>query len=205
MCFPLFTSLFLPPPQSIYPFLTISCLLKFYLKIPCGPFVDSVSLSVSQSVSQSVRTWIGKAQTSLFPSSLMSQWPFFSRSPVHLSHGPLIKVIILTYIIISPASVCVVLEGRDFGASIVLFPEHFTWQLVHSKCPHLFGNEANSVSHWSSKNHYNPSKAMSWIITGEPSPRNISPPPTPQSAGPTVLKVASCYSTLNELEAQGGK
>lgn len=99
----------------------------------------------------------------------------FCISAVHFSHAPLIRVIILTYIItyISSQS-CMVLEGRGICASI-LFPEHFPWQFAHSRDPHLFGDAANSTSHWSCEGHYNPSKVVLSIITGEPSTRNISP------------------------------
>lgn len=87
----------------------------------------------------------------------------------------------------SSQSLCMVLEGTDFCASN-LFPEHFTWQLAHSRCPYLFG-AVNNTSHRSSKGHYNPPKAMFLVITGEPSLRNICPSPIP-----TVTRAHSSQS-----------
>lgn len=69
--------------------------------------------------------------------------------------------------------------GQRLTCAFILLPEHFTWQLALSQCPHLFRDAANNTSHWSSKGHYNLSKVVLLIITGEPSPRNISSSPIP--------------------------
>jgi len=136
---------------------------------------------------QSVRTEIGKTQISILPKISYIRSDLSSVYILCIYH--MIPWLVLWYKFVCVCvcvCVCVslfssqplflVLEGRDF---VPLFHSQNTWQLAHSRCPHLFRDAASNPSHWFSKGHYNPSKVVLSITTGEPSPRNVSPSPIP--------------------------
>lgn len=123
------------PPRAIYPLLNIGphflpmsveILPKYPLKPICW-------------FSKSVRPEIGKTQTSLLHRSPMLEMIF----PLCISCAFIAHSLVEGHYphrnhYFSSPSLCMVLEGTGFCASL-LFPEHFTWQLAHGRCPHLLG------------------------------------------------------------------
>ena len=171
-------------PHPIYPLLIICPhFLSVSIEIPPKDSPRTICWFI-----QSVRTEIGKTQISILPkiscirSDLSSVYVLciYHMIPWLVLWYKFMCVYVCVYIYIyhySPASLFFwSLRAETF---VPLFHSQNTWQLAHSRCPHLFRDAASNPSHWFSKGHYNPSKVVLSITTGEPSPRNVSPSPIP--------------------------